>query len=287
MTWRDRAYRQAAARAVARLPGLDGERQAEVAATLAELERERGQGRWRELAGVTGLRVRMLARRDTGDVAVRAWRQGLHRGGCLLALTVAAVAVGAALRSPSPVLLGGAALASAGLYVALGDHRALAAALVAAGGAVAAVGLAPAPSAVPVMTGGAVAMAALAVGATPTRREDAPCPARWLLALAVAGPLVALGGVAEVAVVGVALTGVVPALWLAAGRLDARLAVGGATALTWRLAAVDAHELREAVAGVGDGWAVDPLLVRWTVMAAGVAVAVAVARAAVRRADLA
>ncbi|MGH9187655.1 MAG: hypothetical protein ACRD0U_17875 [Acidimicrobiales bacterium] len=60
--------------------------------------------------------------------------------------------------------------------------------------------------------------------------------------------------------------------------------MAAATVFLWRFVAVDLHQLRQAIVALPTGPELDLLLVRWLLMGAGVAAALLVARASIRRA---
>lgn len=265
-------YGRAARVAVARLPDLGDGQRSEIAATLASLAAEAPRARWRELASVAWLSVRLRARADTGDRPEQAWRQGLHRGGTLL---IAACAVDAGSAVATGLLVVGTWAAARGRAVVAGAAVLPALALV----------LSTAPDGLaPFVLRGVVGLAALAVSTTPARDAAALCPWRWMALAAVAVGVVTISDALTDAAV-VALTLGLPLAWLLSSRADPRLAVGAAVALFWRLVAVDLHELADAAVALPTGPALDLLLVRWVAMAAGVAVAVVVARSTIRRAS--
>jgi hypothetical protein len=274
-------YLRAARAAVRRLPDLDEERRADVAATVEEIAHEQPSRRWSELGGLLWLGVTLRSRADTGGVPAGNWLQGVHRGGALLlaASAVDRVAFAGASR------IGVGAAVALGLIVAVWaavtDRRPVALALV----GVAAVLLPAAGDGVGTATWTrlAVAAAALAIGAAPAREQGRMCPWRWMVAVGAACCLVQLAPATRTVVAPVA-TALVPAIWLGLSRADPRLAVGAATVLSWRLVAVDLHELGAALVALPSDLQVDRLLARWTFMALGAGAAFWAANTSIRRA---
>lgn len=275
-------YARAAGVAVRRLPGVDESDRAEIAETVHAMSEDRRASRWRELGSLAWLAVRLRSRSDTGDVVEVTWRQGLHRGGALLLAASAVEAVAAGRGAEAAVTVGAGALLVA-TWAAVRGWRWPALFLAGVAGLVVVAATSGAGPATPFATRVLVAGAALVAGVVPDREHGALCPWRWMGAVALASCATVLHPGLEPLVVGVVLTGVVPALWLLAARADPRLAVGAATVFFWRFVAVDLHRLREAVVAVPTGGEFDLLLVRWLVMGLGVAAAMYVARAAVRR----
>lgn len=280
------SYRRAVELAVRRLPGMDESHQAEIVDTLHALAGEPGAKRWRELGSVAWLGVRLRARAETGDSAEVTWRQGVHLGGVLLVAASAVEAVAAAAAGGqlgAVVTVGAVALVVATCAAARGLRWASVAST-GAGGLVVLVGSASLEPGTPFVTRLVVASAALVVGQAPG--EDArrhPWP--WLTLVLVASSAVAIEPGLGSWVVD-AVVGVLPCVWMVAARADPRLAVATALAASWRLVAVDLHEVGDALVGVPTGHALDVVLVSWAVMVLVAVAAVMVARHAVRRSTL-
>jgi hypothetical protein len=256
--------------AVRRLPGMDDDQRADIAATLRSLGDDRPRSRWREVASVLWLGSRLRSRADTGDLAGPAVRQGLHRGATALA------AMGAADGGSGTAI--GAFVAAT--WLAARGQKVLATAAISAGAA-ATWSAVPTDDALPIVLRSVIAVAALSLASSPAGARPVLCPWRWAL---LAGAVAAVGASVDP---DVAVSIVVVALsvgWLASSSADPRLAVGAAVLLFWRLVAVDVHELADGTVALATGPELDLVVVRWTAMVAGLGAAVVVARSAMRRA---
>ncbi len=100
------------------------------------------------------------------------------------------------------------------------------------------------------------------------------------------GVLVAAGSIGAPAGALVAVGVVAPAMLLAAGWFDPRLAVAATVVWGWRFAVANHDAVLGDLGRLGWGITVTELIVRWVMMAAGVLVALVVARTSIRRAAL-
>jgi hypothetical protein len=254
-------------------------------------------GRVRELTGVAVFGLRLRAVQATAGRAVTAWRQGAALGSMLL--------LGAALAKVTAQLIGGGeaigwtAVAGALIVAALATvaaGRPAPAALVTAAALIATL-LTPGPDRwTPVVAALGVALVAL-VFAAAGEREVAGSGHRWLgptvvvpgrrwwvgLLVLACGPVVLGGGTAAVGAIAVATTLVVPAVLVAVGGADARLAVAAVVTWSWRFLAVDPTDVLDALRALGSS-ELHAILVRLGLMAWGVGLAVVVAHRSARRA---
>lgn len=277
-------YDRAVAVAVRRLPGVDEDRRAEMEDTIRSVAAERGTARWRELGSLWWLRFSLRSRDDTGDDPDVHWRQGLHRGAALL-LAASAVDTLRFWSGSSGSSRGAVAAIAASLVVATWaagtGRRILTLALLAAAAATA--GLGGVAVGAPFSTRLVLAAVVVVIGTAPGRDQGRLCPWQWMALVATASVVVVVEPRAHAVVVGIVLTAIVPMMWLVAGRADARLAVGAATVLLWRLVAVDLRQLGDAAVALPTGRELDLLVLRWLVMGVGFVAAVVVARTAIRR----
>ena len=264
-----------------RLPVADDDHRVELAESVATMVagRPRCERAW-EAASLVGLWLRLWGRREGGDDAQLALRQGMYLGGILLALLASADAWSHAGHldgtgtAESVALVAVAGLASTAAALAAGGWRVGA---IAASAGSALVGSVLVGSAA---TGAPHAVGLVAVAAAALLAGDRFGARRCWRGLAVGGlAAVVLAGLAfhaPVALVPVSeavLVGSVPLGLLCVGWFDPRFAVAATT--TW-LGAFVAGAAQEGI------W-VTPLS-RWWVMGAAVVIAAQVSRAALRRA---
>ncbi|MEO1065027.1 MAG: hypothetical protein AAFZ07_26730 [Actinomycetota bacterium] len=268
--------------------GADGDGGAEVLAVVEESVR-RGS-RWdaiAELAGLVTLWLRLRCRRATDDAPVVIWRQGLWLGGfVLLAVTTAELAVAAAAPTVDDRTLPTiATVFGVAALVALAAQRraallALAPPALVLAAAVASEGHGATDDLVRLGLG----VVALSVGCAAPRHRPVRRALRWgapALAAAVAASFVDPRTVTDVTTALVVV--VVGGAFVGSGWFDPRLAVAATVVWTWRFLAVDPPRLGEAFAALAGDLDLEALLVRWFVMASGVAFGLAVSRSAVRR----
>jgi hypothetical protein len=265
-----------------RLPVADDDHRDELAESVASAVAGRPAcDRALETAGLLGLWLRLWGRREGGDDARRALRQGVYLGGVVLMLAASALAWSRATHAPESAdalgsigAFGGAALASGAALVAAGGWRG-SALVVVTGSLVACTLTAGTPPAVGVVG----ALAVLAGDRFGGRRCWRGLAAGALVAAVLAG----VAGLASAALLpigaAVALAGL-PVGFLAVGWFDPRFAV--AATVTW-LGAMVAVAAPAWPGVVGDG-AWTPGRHGWWALAAAVVVAAQVSRFALRRA---
>jgi hypothetical protein len=260
-----------------RLPVADDDHRDELAESVARAVAGRPAcDRAWEVAGLLGLWVRLWGRREGGDDARRALRQGAYLGGVVLMFASSTLAWSRATHAPESTdgLVAGAALASGAAVLAAGGWRG-SALVVATGSLVACMLAAGSPLAVGVVG----ALAVLAGDRFGGRR----CW-RGLVAGALVGAVLAgVAGLASAALLpmgaAVALAGL-PVGFLTVGWFDPRFAI--AATVTW-LGTMIAVAAPAWPGVVGDGpWT--PGRYGWWLLAAVVVIAAQVSRSALRRA---
>jgi hypothetical protein len=273
-----------------RLPVADDAHRDELAESVAAVaaERPRCDRAW-EAASLVGLWLRLWGRREGGDNARLALRQGVYLGGTGLLFVVSALAWSGVFHGATGrAVTGAASLGQASAGLVAGAALASGAAMLASGGwRIGAVGAAVASLVASAVTGGgvpsalgAVAALALAVG---DRFGGRHC---WrglatgaLIAAALAG-LASQVSVAEVVPRGGTIAVVaVPLVLLAVGWFEPRFAVAATTAWLGASFAVATQAWPEPVSG-----GVPSLGALHWWMPAVVLVAAGVSRAALRRA---
>jgi len=263
-----------------RLPLADDDHRHELAESMAGVvaERPRCERAW-EAASLVGLWLRLWGRREGGDEARSAVRQGVYLGGVLLAFAVSAELWSHARHvdhagGTGTVVVVAATLASAATALAAGGYR--------AGAVVASVGSMVAgtvATGTPRAVGIVAALALLAGDRFGARR----CWRGLAVGILAAGQLAAVAMYAPAGLVPAGEAGAlvaVPLAFLLVGWFDPRFAVAATMAWLGALVAVDPSAWPRAL----DDGTPSPDVVRWWVMGAAVVVAAHVSRTALRRA---
>lgn len=273
--------RTAAGWVARRLPVADDDHRVELAESVATVVagRPRCERAW-EAASLVGLWLRLWGRREGGDDAHLALRQGVYLGGILLALLASADAwrhaghLDGAGTAESVAVVAVAGLASAAAALAAGGWRVGAIAASAGSTLVGSILVGSAAKGAPHAVGlVAVAAAALLAGDRFGARRCWRGLAVGGLAAGVVAGLAFHAPVALVPFSEAVLVASVPLGLLCVGWFDPRFAVAATT--TW----LGAFVAGAALEGI---WV--PALSRWWVMGAAVVSAAQVSRAALRRA---
>jgi hypothetical protein len=249
-----------------------------VESAIANGHRRGGMHRTGEALSAAALGLRLRGQVATRDSASEIVRQGAALAGPVVLAGVAAWTWSE--RAAQPAV--GAAVSVLLLLAALVSPRRVGPA-VAIGAAVVWIAAGSTP-AFPIAAGALVAATLVAVGATSVRQPSRRCPVAGALSIAALIAMAAVGGPDVVDQPGlVVAAAVLPAVPLALGWLDPRLAVAATTIWLWRFLSVDLADLASGLADLTGELSVQSIVVRWLLMGTGVAAGWLVTHQAIAR----